>query len=62
MVDITRLERRKIKKNDKETQGKVSVQKDHRDEFIEFLGIWTKEEEEEFNKATEDLDKIDPLL
>jgi plasmid stability protein len=32
----------------------------HRKEFETMCGTWTVQEKEEFNKATEDFEKIDP--
>ena len=40
--------------------GVSPARKDRRDEFIEFLGVWTKEEEKQFHKAIEDMEKVDP--
>ena len=40
--------------------GVGPVRKDHRDDFVEFLGIWTKEESRQFRKAIEDMEKVDP--
>jgi len=40
--------------------GLGSARKDHRDEFVEFLGVWTKEEAKQFHKAIEDMEKVDP--
>ena len=40
--------------------GVGPVRRDHRDDFIEFLGIWTKEESKQFRKAIEDMEKVDP--
>lgn len=32
----------------------------HCNDFIEFLGIWTKDDTREFNAAVEDFGKVDP--
>lgn len=34
--------------------------KDHRDDFIEFLGVWRDEDVREFELATKDFQQIDP--
>ena len=33
--------------------------RDHRDDFVEFLGTWTEEEAEEFGEAVRVFDEID---
>ena len=33
---------------------------DHREDFIEFCGVWTEAEAKEFAGAIEDFEKIDP--
>ena len=33
---------------------------DHREDFIEFCGVWTESEAKEFAGAIEDFEKIDP--
>jgi len=40
--------------------GVSPARKDRRDDFIEFLGIWTKEESRQFHKDIEDMEKVDP--
>lgn len=40
--------------------GVAPAPKDHREDFIEFLGIWTKEESKKFHEAVEDMEKVDP--
>jgi hypothetical protein len=32
----------------------------HRDDFIEFLGVWSEEEAKAFEEAIRDLERIDP--
>lgn len=34
--------------------------RDHRDDFIEFLGVWRNEDVREFELAIKDFQKIDP--
>lgn len=34
--------------------------RDHRDDFIEFLGVWRDEDVREFELATKDFQQIDP--
>ena len=33
---------------------------DYREEYMDIFGVWSKEELEDFNKATDDFRKIDP--
>lgn len=33
---------------------------DKKGEFLEFSGVWSKDDLEEFNKCTEDFERIDP--
>ena len=34
--------------------------KDHRDDFIEFLGVWSEEEAKAFEESIRDFERIDP--
>lgn len=33
---------------------------DHKNDFVEFLGVWSDRDVEEFSRATADFEKIDP--
>jgi hypothetical protein len=35
---------------------------DYREEYMDIFGVWSKEELEGFNKATDDFRKIDPAV
>jgi len=34
-------------------------QKDHREDFLDLFGIWTKEEADQFNKSIQEMREID---
>lgn len=34
--------------------------RDHREEFMDLFGSWSKEDRQEFEKASEDLRQVDP--
>ena len=38
----------------------VRPSKDHREEFTDLFGSWSAEDRQEFEKATEDLRRVDP--
>ena len=49
-----------IKQLLKEALGLIDQPRDHRQDFLDLCGVWSKSDLHDFERATEDLRSIDP--